>query len=94
MTSHFQISKTVTAFLGGSNDPNAIVTYNWTTSNYTKHAARLNGARVNHACAAMKDELGQVVVITTSNCLLPNYEKLQTVYELITNNLNLLITNQ
>jgi hypothetical protein len=64
---YFQISKTVTAFLGGSNDPNAIVTYNWTMSTYTKHKARLNGTRVNHACAVMKDEYGQAVVITTGN---------------------------
>jgi hypothetical protein len=67
---YFQISKTVTAFLGGSFDPNAIVTYNWTTSTYTKHEARLNGTRVNHACAVMKDENGEIVVITTCNCTL------------------------
>jgi hypothetical protein len=63
---YFQISNTVTAFLGGFNDPHAIVTFDWTTYAYTIHVARLNGTRANHACAAMKDELGQVVVIKTA----------------------------
>jgi hypothetical protein len=44
------------------NDPFGILTYDWTTMQYTKQSARLSGDRVSSACALLKGSSGTLLV--------------------------------
>ncbi len=62
----FQINETVTAFLSGSKDPHRILTFDWTTMEYTKHTSQLIGSRFLSACALLKGSEGEVLVAVAS----------------------------
>jgi hypothetical protein len=51
-----------TVFLSGQNDPFGILTYDWTTMQYTKHTAHLTGNRMLSACALLKGSNGNILV--------------------------------
>jgi hypothetical protein len=44
------------------NDPFGILTYDWTTMQYTKQSARLSGDRVSSACALLNGSNGKLLV--------------------------------
>jgi hypothetical protein len=61
-----QINDSTTAFLSGSNDPRGILTFDWTTMEYTKHSSQLSGDRQYSACALLKGENGENLVAVAS----------------------------
>ena len=61
-----QINDSTTAFLSGSNDHQGILTFDWTTMEYTKHSSQLSGDRRYSACALLKGENGESLVAVAS----------------------------
>jgi hypothetical protein len=57
-----QVTPTLTAILGGSNDNQGIVTFDWNTLEYTKQEEQLEGKRWKSACAVAKGSNGEPVV--------------------------------
>ena len=57
-----QLNATHTAFLGGSNNNFAILTFNWQTQSYTRHTETLIGRRWKSACALMRNSNGDPLV--------------------------------
>jgi hypothetical protein len=52
--------------MSGSKDPYRILTFDWTTMEYTKHTSQLIGSRTMSACALLKGSDGEVLVAVAS----------------------------
>jgi hypothetical protein len=52
--------------MSGSKDPHRILTFDWTTMEYTKHTSKLIGSRFLSACALLKGSDGEVLVAVAS----------------------------
>ena len=52
--------------MSGSKDPHIILTFDWTTMEYTKHTSKLIGSRFLSACALLKGSDGEVLVAVAS----------------------------
>jgi hypothetical protein len=52
----------MTVFLSGQNDAFRILTFDWTTMQYTKHSAVLSGFRLGCTCALLKGSNGEILV--------------------------------
>ena len=52
--------------MSGSKDPHRILTFDWTTMEYTKHTSKLTGSRKMSACALLKVSEGEVLVAVAS----------------------------
>ena len=57
-----QISDTLTAFIGGTSDPNGIVTFDWTTLTQRKIPAKFREARLEAGCARIRSSSGENLV--------------------------------
>jgi hypothetical protein len=58
----FQLNATVTAFFGGVGRPESIVTHDWSSMQYTEHAAKLSDHRQLCAAAVVRGERGENLV--------------------------------
>ncbi len=61
-----QINATTTVFFSGAQDTTRILTYDWTTLQYTKQSARLSGDRQLSACTLLKGAKGETLVAVAS----------------------------
>lgn len=57
-----QLDDATTVFLGGSNNPFGIVSYDWKTDTYTENTAALTGQRSQSACALARNVNGDPLV--------------------------------
>jgi hypothetical protein len=52
--------------MSGSKDPHRILTFDWTTMEYTQHTSKMIGSRFLSACALLKGSEGEVLIAVAS----------------------------
>lgn len=67
------MNETTTALLGGHFYPHAVITYDWTSRVYTKHAKGFKGSRQFSSCALINSQNNEKLVVIVGG----NYEGME-----------------